>query len=315
MNKMRAVVVDPNVTGRLTISEVDAPVPTPSQALIKVAAISLNRGEVKRSTTAEAGWQPGWDLAGTVEVAAADGSSPPSGTRVVGFVKEGAWAEFVAVPTNSLAELPSSVSFAQAATLPVAGLTAMHALARGGSLLGRSVLITGASGGVGMIACQLANHSGAHVVAHIRKAELEKLVKESGAQDVVIGEDLTSATQYAPYDLILESVGGKILSAALGLLAPDGTCVLFGTSEQHEITFDARRFYGTGGASLYGLILFHELKSEPASIGLARLARLVADNHLRPPIDLEASWMQVADLAQQLLDRRFTGKAVLHISD
>jgi NADPH2:quinone reductase len=169
MNKMRAVVVDPNVTGRLTISEVDAPVPTPSQALIKVAAISLNRGEVRRSTTAEAGWQPGWDLAGTVEVAAADGSSPLSGTRVVGFVKEGAWAELVAVPTNSLAELPSSVSFAQAATLPVAGLTAM--LKTGAGAIVNMASMGGAVIGTSSFSAYQAAKSG--VVGLTRSAAIE----------------------------------------------------------------------------------------------------------------------------------------------
>ena len=71
------------------------------------------------------------------------------GARVVGLLPSGAWAELVAVPTNSLAELPESVSFELAATLPVAGLTALYALETGGGLIGRSVLVTGASGGAG----------------------------------------------------------------------------------------------------------------------------------------------------------------------
>ncbi len=77
MSKIRAVIVDPNVPGRLALSEVNAPKPAPDEALVRVAAISLNRGEIKRSTTAEAGWQPGWDLAGVVEIPAADGLGLP----------------------------------------------------------------------------------------------------------------------------------------------------------------------------------------------------------------------------------------------
>lgn len=315
MDKIRAVVVDPQVEGRLAIKEVAPPTLAPSEALVRVAAISLNRGEVRRAMSADAGWQPGWDLAGTIEVAAADGSGLSVGKRVVGFVPSGAWKEVVAVPTHSLAELPESVTFASAATLPVAGLTAMHALAKAGSLLGRTVLITGASGGVGNFACQLARLSGAKVVAHVRNAEFEASVKQTGAHIVVTGDDLSPVGEYGPFDLILESVGGATLSVALSLIALDGMCVLFGTSASHEVTFDARKFYGTGGASLYGFILFHELKREPASVGLKRLVNLVANGQLRPHIDVEAPWTQVAELAQQLTDRRFAGKAVLHFSN
>jgi len=314
MSKILAVTVDPDVPGRLALHDVSAPTPAGDEALVRVAAISLNRGEVRRSTSAEAGWQPGWDFAGIVETAAVDGSGPSQGTRVVGLLRSGAWSELVSVPTNALAELPPSVSFTQAATLPVAGLTAYHALLKGGSLLGRPVLITGASGGVGHFAIQLARLSGAKIIAHIRRADYEALVREAGAQSVVVGDDLSPASQYGPYHLIVESVGGATLSTALGLLAPDGAVVLFGTSGGAEVTFNASRFYGTGGTSLYGLFLFHELRRESAAVGLKRLVSLVEAGQLRPHIDVEAPWTQVADLAQQLLDRRFVGKAVLHVS-
>ncbi|MEA5488162.1 MULTISPECIES: zinc-binding dehydrogenase [Pseudanabaena] len=315
MSKIRAVVVDPTVTGRLVLREFDAPNPAPHEALVRVASISLNRGEVRRSTTADAGWRPGWDLAGVVETAAADGSGPNQGARVVGLLRFGAWGELVAVPTETLAELPDSVSFAQAATLPVAGLTAYHALLQGGSLLEKPVLITAATGGVGNFAIQLAKLSGARVVAHIRKPEDEALVKAAGADAVVLGEDLSN-DKFGPYHLIAESVGGKVLGDALGLIAPDGVLVSFGTSGGGEVTFNASRFYGIGGAKLYGLILFRELKAvESAAIGLNRLGNLVATGQIRTPISIEASWTKVAEVAQQLLDRQYSGKAVLHIAD
>lgn len=314
MSTIQAVVVDPTVAGRLALREVNAPTPAPNEAIVRVAAISLNRGEVRRSTTADAGWQPGWDLAGTIETAATDGSGPNVGTRVVGFVRSGGWGELVAVPTNAIAVLPEAVSFAQASTLPVAGLTAYHALKQGGLLLGKSVLVTGASGGVGNFAIQLARLSGATVVAHLRNHEQESLVKQAGAEAIVFGETLPPDSDYAPYDLILESVGGKTLSAALGSVAPDGTVVLFGTSGGNEVTFNAQRFYGvSSGAKLYALMLFHELRQESATVGLNRLLTLVAAGRLQPQITLEAAWTQVADVAQQLLDRKFVGKAVLHV--
>src|SRR5437764_10913701 len=116
MSVNRAVVVDPNAPGRLVIAPVADPAPERGEAVVRVRAISLNRGEVRRSGMAPAGWRPGWDLAGVVEGAAADGSGPSVGARVVGILTEGAWAERVAVPTHALADLPERVTFAQAAT-------------------------------------------------------------------------------------------------------------------------------------------------------------------------------------------------------
>src|SRR5215472_6163632 len=141
--RMRAVVVDPSGAGRLAIREVDAPQPAPSELLVRVKSISLNRGDVREAHFAADGSRIGWDFAGAVERAAADGSGPMAGTRVVGTQPTGAWAELVAAPAVAVAPLPDSVSFAQAATLPIAGLTALYALERGGPLLGRTALVTG----------------------------------------------------------------------------------------------------------------------------------------------------------------------------
>jgi NADPH:quinone reductase-like Zn-dependent oxidoreductase len=315
MPTRRAVVVDPNVSGRLAIREVAIPALTSSEALVRVSAISLNLGEVRRALTmADAGWRPGWDIAGIVEQAAADGSGPKASARVVGLVPTGGWSELVPVPTQSLAELPAAVSFAQASTLPVAGLTALYALAQGGFLLGKSVLVTGASGGVGHLGCQLARQAGARVVASVRSDSRVALVKEAGAHQVAVGADLSAAAAFGPYDLILESVGGRSLTNALTMLAQDGICVLYGVSESPEVSFEARRFMMIGGVSLYGLILFHEIKRRPAFQGLTQLLRLVEDGRLRPAIEVEAPWTQIADVANRLYDRKIAGKAVLHVS-
>jgi NADPH:quinone reductase len=315
MPTTRAVVVDPSAPGRLAIHEVEAPAPAPSEALVRVAAFSLNRGEVRAVASAEAGTQPGWDFAGTVEHAAADGSGPKQGARVVGLLEEGTWAERIAAPTVALAELPDAVSFAQAATLPIAGLTALYGLERGGPLLGRRVLVTGASGGVGLFACQLARLGGAErVVGVVRAAEHEAPVREAGADEVVVGADTSLARPFGPYDTILESVGGASLASALQLLAQDGTCVLFGRTGGGETTIDTAQFYLNGGSTLYGFIIFHEVKRRPAGQSLARLAGLVAGGKLRTSIEVEAPWTEIGDVTQRLLDRRFPGKAVLHIT-
>ena len=314
MEQVRAVVVDPNAPGKLAIRPSPFRAPLPSQAIVRVKAISLNLGEVRRSLTmAEVGFRPGWDLAGVVEQAAADRSGPPAGTRVVGFLPAGAWAEAAAVPTNALAALPDNVSFAQASTLPVAGLTALYSLEQRGAIVGRRVLITGASGGVGHLAVEIARNAGAFVVASVRRPERERLARAAGAHEVVIGEDLSAAAKFGPYDLILESVGGASLGAALKLIAPGAMCVLYGVSAGSETTFDAATFMRTGGASLYGFILFHEIPFRPAAQGLARLVAMVATGKLHPQIELEAKFDEIAEVANKLYNRGIAGKAVLHL--
>ncbi len=140
-------------------------------------------------------------------------------------------------------------------------------------------------------------------------------VKEAGAEAVVIGEELPAEQPFGPYNLIVDSVGGKTLSTALTQLTEGGVCVSLGVSAGAEVTFNAAQFFLTGRAVLYGFILFAELRTvEPASVGLARLASLIARGKLKPRISVEAPWTEVAEVAQQLLDRRYPGKAVLHIA-
>jgi NADPH2:quinone reductase len=311
MKSIRAIVVDPDVLGRFVIREVEAPQPGPSEELVQVEAFSLNRGEVMY---AAAGRRPGWDLAGTVIKQAADGTGPQVGSRVVGMPPgAGAWAEQVAVQANMLAEIPDDVTYAQAATLPVSGLTALRALEKGGLLLNKRVLITGSTGGVGLFAHQLARLSGAFIVGTARQARNEAVVREAGADQVIVGDDLEPARAYGPYDLIIESLGGKALASALSLLAPGGTCVTLGWSVSPEVTIDLSKFNAIGGVTLYGLRMSVELQHRAAAEDLGRLARLVAEQRLRTPIEVEASWHEIGDIAQRLLQRQFTGKAVLHL--
>lgn len=308
MSDNHAVVVDPAAAGRLVIRPVPDPAPDRGEAIVRVHAISLNRGEVRRSTMAAAGWRPGWDLAGTVERAAADGSGPKVGARVVGFLPEGAWAERVAVPTHALAELPEKVTFSQAATFPVAGLTALHALAKNGTILGKRVLVTGATGGVGDFAVQLARLGGAHVTASARRADQASALRQLGAHDVTVGDEIPASPKY---DLVIESVGGRTLGTALAALERGGVCVTLGVSAASEVTFDARAFFATGRTQLYGFYLFTELGNEPASIGLRRLADLVAAGQLAPHISVERPWNEIAQVATDLIARKYPGKAVL----
>ena len=310
---MQAVVVDRSAPGGLKLAAVADPSPLPSEALVRVAAISLNLGEVRRSKHNADGWRPGWDFAGTLERAAADGSGPHAGARVVGMLNEGAWAERLAVPTRNLAVLPASVPFERAATLPVAGLTALYALGKRGSLLGRRVLVTGASGGVGIFATQLARAAGAHVTALVRRPEKRAAVT-TYADCVVVGDSALVAHDAGPYDLVLESVGGGVFASALRELAPDGMLVTFGTSAERTSTIEVATFYARGGASIYGFILFQELEREPAGPALARLAALLDAGTLDVRIDDVLPIARIGEAADRLWNREVTGKLVVTFS-
>ncbi len=314
METIRAVVVDPAKDTKLVLQEVEETAPLPNEAVVKVEAISLNRGEVRMAQNAPAGRRPGWDFAGTVLEAASDGSGAKAGARVVGMVRSGAWTNRLNAAPEQIAELPDAVSFGIASTLPVAGLTAYHALSKGGLLLGKPVLITGATGGVGNYAIQLAKLSGAKVVAHIRRAEQEAEVRAAGADAVVIGSDITVSKPFGEYWLIVDSVGGETLGQALRSLDQGGTVVSLGTSGGNEVTFEAQKFYPIGGAKLYGFILFDEFTSlETAGDGLKRLAELVAAGKVTPHIAVEDSWENIAAISQDLLARKYPGKAVLSV--
>lgn len=313
MDKMKAAVIDHDAPGHVAIKEIDMPKPAPGEALVKVAATSLNLGEVRYATHMEPGSLIGWDLSGTVAQPATDGTGPKQGARVVGFLPRGAWAEYAAVPTPALAELPADVSFAQAATLPVAGLTALYALEKNTGLLDRNVLVTGANGGVGLFACQLGLMMGARVVGLIRREEMRGLVLSAGADQVVVSEDGSLAGDQGPYRLIVESVGGAVLGNVVTMLDRGGVCVSLATSAGEEATINIRQFMTRDKASIYGFLLFNEVGAEPAGIGLARLAALMADDRLKPFIHIKEDWSRIGEVAQDLWERRIPGKAVLEI--
>lgn len=220
------------------------------------------------------------------------------------------WAEFVALPTRDLAAIPPGIGDIDAATLPVAGLTALYALERCQHLLGSRVLITGASGGVGYFACQLAGLMGADAVALLRRRDHEQMVRETGAE-VVISADGGGLDAHGPFRAIIDGVGGPQLGLLAGQLEPTGRLILYGVSGGAESTVALRDLMFTGDGRIEGFHLYRESEIEPAYRGLERLMGLMGRKRLQTVVSVTESWSKVSDIAARLLGRDFPGKAVL----
>ncbi len=287
--------------------ELPEPRPQRNEALVAVRAFSLNRGELRSIRNNGVGWVPGQDVAGTVLRQAEDGSGPPVGARVVALTDELGWAQRVAVPGHRMAVLPDNVGFAQAATLPVAGLTALRTLRHGAPLLGKRVLITGAAGGVGTLAVQLAARSGARVTAVVGRADRAAGLKELGALEVIEGMERAQGR----FGLILESAGGASLAHAIRLVEAKGTVVVYGNSSGETTTLAFADFRGAPNSRVQSFSYFTSEAEDRFAPDLALLVSLIAEGSLKPRIGIEKSWRDFAEVAEQLRDRRVSGKAVL----
>jgi NADPH:quinone reductase len=248
----------------------------------------------------------GWDGAGTVLTAAADGTGPPVGSRVVTFGWSGAWAEQRAVDTGELAVLPAAVDFASAAALPVAGVTALRALRRLGSVVGRRVLVTGASGGVGRFAVQLAARAGAHVVGSVGSAARAEGLAGLGAREIVTNV----ADLDAPVDFVIDNVGGRLLAAALAHVNPGGRVMSVGMASLEPTTIDFEWLRNhSGGTQIEAFVVGPRFGGD-----LAYLVSLLEAGELEAEIGWRGPWDRADEAADALLGRRVRGKAVLEVS-
>ncbi|GAA2810782.1 zinc-binding dehydrogenase [Kitasatospora sp. CM 4170] len=306
---MKALTPTGRADATVGFAEVEQPRPGPGEALVKVEAFSVNRGETFQLEAPRPGWRPGKDIAGLVVQAAADGSGPGVCRRVVGHPPAGGWAEYVCVPTASLAEIPDELDSVRAAALPLAGLTAVRLLRTAGALAGRRVLLTGASGGVGHYVTELAAAAGAELTAVTASPERGRRLAELGAAEVV--HELAAAR--GTYDLVLESTGGPNLPLALARLARRGTLIWFGQASRTPATLDFFGFFA--GPESATLRHFHYADSDvPDGVDLATLVRLVGEGRLTPEIGRVAPWTETAAVLTDLRERRIRGKAVLTLA-
>ncbi len=306
---MLALVATHNAETPVEIRDVPELTPSPNEVIIDVRAFSLNRGELSLLANRPEGWRPGQDIAGVVVQSAADGSGPPQGTRVVALVDGAGWSQRAAASTNRIASIPESVSFATAAALPIAGLTALRTVRIGGSLLGQRVLVTGASGGVGHFAVELAARSGAYVTGIVGSAERGKGLQERGASELVTHLDDLNGQ----FHLILKSVGGSSLAAAVQHVAPGGTIVVFGNSSGEATPLSFFELAGHAGAKIQSFISYLSGPPESFATDLALLVGLIAADKLHPATGSETSWRELGQHLQELRNRRVVGKMIFHV--
>ncbi len=304
---MRAVVYDPVAPTNRSFGEVADPVPAADEVVVDVKAIALNFGEIHWIENArQPGEVPGWDSAGIVSQAAADGSGPPVGSRVVAFHWAGGWAQRRAAASSNVAVLPDSVEFSDAAALPVAGVTALQAIRALGPVVGRRVLITGASGGVGRFAVQLAVRAGAHVIAAVGSAARGAGLVELGAAEVVVGLDDIDEPVFG----VLDGVGGPLLAQAFSLLGEGGSAQSIGMASGQPTTID---FEVERGTSVRKRLEPFNVRV-PFGPDLEYLLELLANGQLDPQIGLRDSWDNVTSAAAALLSRQVAGKVVLEVA-
>lgn len=341
LGPMRAWLLDrPGPPGTLRLADVDSPWRTPVtqrrdvEVLVQVEAVGLNPVDIKTAAAGHPSWRYphvlGLDVAGRVVAVHADAVAraeqgwllPAPGTRVVfhqDLRQQGGFAQFVAVPPDALATLPPTIDPIAAASLPTPGLTALDAVERRlRQISGQTVLVHGASGGVGSFAVQLAKLFGARVIASARP-ENEQLVRALGALHVVDylrGDFEEQVRRIAPagVDAVIDTVSARSATASLGLLRHAGHLVAiagrpdlsgvpeFGLAPTiSEVALGAAYTHG-GFAGRRWLVW-----------GLERLMRLIGEGLLHPPEIEVIGFEDIPQALQRLSDRTVDGKLVANL--
>jgi NADPH:quinone reductase len=306
---MRALVADPSASPALALADVPEPTPGPGQLLLEMEAASVNRGEVRLAPRLPPGTMAGWDVAGTVAALGEGVTQFDVGDRVVALGEAGgAFAERVVVPAAWTAPLPDACDFVTASTLPVAGLTAVgiNRLARVHA--GDRVLVTGAAGGVGGLAVQLAHQAGAAVTGQAGSQERAAAVRAAGAEALVHPGDGSPVD--GEFDVVLDGIGGPMTAALVEATARLGRMVVYGNSADAASTFRIERLYNKG-VTMFGFRVFTNVPPEQAVKDMANLAEQTVAGRLVVRVHAIAPLADALPLIRDLYARKVTGKVVL----
>jgi NADPH:quinone reductase-like Zn-dependent oxidoreductase len=293
----------------LEVAEVDRPVPLGTEVLVRVEAVGVNPVEplIRSGQFPLIGQPPfilGWDISGVIE--GLEGVTRfEVGDEVYGMPffprAASAYAQYVAAPSRQLARKPPGLSHAEAAALPLAGLTAWQSLADTARLAaGQRVLIHGAGGGVGHLAVQIAKARGAYVVGTASAAKHE-FVRSLGADELIDHQTCDFTAVVGDLDVVLDSVGCEIARRSIGVLRPGGML----------ITIVGRRDAGLAARTRAAGRLFAGLSVEPDYPGLEALAGLVDSGRLRVHLQVTLPLAEAARAHQLLESGHTTGKIVL----
>jgi NADPH:quinone reductase len=306
---MRALVADPAVSPALRLADVPEPSPGPGELLLEVEAASVNRGEVRTAARQPPGTVIGWDVAGTVAALGEGVTSFDVGERVVAVSSAGGtFAERAVVPAAWTAPLPSACDFVTAATLPVAGLTAVGILRLARVHAGDRVLVTGAAGGVGLFTIQLARQAKATVTGQAASEERAAAVRATGVEALVHPGDGSPVD--GEFDVVLDAIGGPMLGPLLQATAAHGRVVVYGNSADAESTFRVESFYSKG-VTIHGFRVFTSVPPDQAVKDMANLAEQAVAGHLEVQVQATAPLADALPLIADLYARKVTGKVVI----
>ena len=311
----------------LRLEEIDKPVPKENELLVKVRAASVNPldwhfmegspyiirligiGLFKPKVA-----QLGVDFAGTVEAVGSKVTQFKSGDDVFG-AKTGAFAEYLCVSADRVALKPANLTFEQAASVPVAAITALQGLRDGGKIQpGQKVLINGASGGVGTFAVQIAKAFGADVTGVCSTRNVD-MVRKLGASQVIdyTKEDFTSSGQH--YDVILDNVANRSLLECRRILNPGGRYVLIGGGGVND-----NRWVGTLARPLKALVLSRFVTQDMGMLladispqDLNTLRDLMQSGKVTPVIDRTYTFNQIPEALRYLEEGHARGKVIISL--
>ena len=256
----------------------------------------------------------GWDVAGTVEAVGGNVTGFRPGDEVMGTAEQGSFAELTVTPADKLVPKPADLSFEQAAAVPISGMTALRAVRDVGKVRsGQSVLVIGASGGVGTLAVQIAKGSGTTVTAVCSTSKAD-LVRSIGADDVIdyTREDFADGSRR--WDLIVDTAGRRPLSQLRRALTPKGTLVIVGGDGGGRWT--GGFFRGVLRAPLVSLFVGQRMRGLATKIthdDLVTLTELIEAGTLMPVIDRTYPLIEAPDAIRYLAEGHAAGKIVITV--